>query len=50
VGYVIACYGLVLGTLLAYSLHLTLAQKALRKSLSPHGNQIPVDKTSRSEV
>jgi hypothetical protein len=49
-GYVVAAYGLVLGTLTLYSLHLTRTQKALRKSLSPHGNQIPVDKTSGSDV
>ncbi len=49
-GYVIAAYALVLGTLTLYSLHLTRSQKALRKSLSSLGNQIPVDKTSGSEV
>jgi hypothetical protein len=48
--YVVAAYGLVLGTLTLYSLHLTRTQKALRKSLSPHGIQIPVDNTSGSEV
>jgi hypothetical protein len=50
VGYVIAAYGLVIGALTVYSLHLTRSQNALRKSLSSLGNQNPVDKTSGSEV